>query len=409
MQAGVGAALALSGLPYVRAAKPRTVVIVGGGIAGAHTARGIKTGSPETRVILIEKRKQFVSGPAILGYLFGERDYSTVSYSYDRLKQLGVELVHDRCENIDLKKQQVITESNGNINYDYLVITTGIHLAYEDIEGLDMTDTNVGSLLDRDRTQQLRRQLEQFKGGTVLVNVPNSALVCPPAPYEYCMLLGEMIKRKKLDASIILVDAGVTPQPPPLSKNIAVELQQRTSLIEYVPVGGNISAIDHGQRIAYTSEGDEYEYDLATLVPVNTVSPLIAELGLGDGADVFIGVDPLTMRCHKDSKVFALGDVARSPLGKSGFAADVSARICVETLLGELRGKATSTDTRDLVVACYPFTDRGNAMLMEVSYHISNGANGLHMKSQKKTTGPLAENIRIRSDWESKLHGSIFG
>lgn len=413
LQTGVGVACAATAITLgltttVAAKKQRTVVILGGGVAGAKTARGIKSQVPDTRVVLIEKNSHYVSGPSIFGYLFNQREYQSLTYGYDSLKTAGVELINDTCSHIDTKSQRVKT-STGSIDYDYLVITTGTHLNYQDVEGLDLADPYQGALVDRSRIQKLRQQIENFNGGNIVVNVPSSALVCPPAPYEYALLLSEMVRRKNLDAQIILLDAGISPQPGPLSKALAEKLNQHADRIEYVMASGDVSGVDTKDKMLYTSEGDEFEYDLMTLVPKNTVAPFIAELGLGADADIFIDIDPLTMRCRELENVFAMGDVARSPLGKSAYAADVSASLCINELVRVLKHQSGQLNKKDITVACYPFTDHESAMSMEVTYHIVKDDHGIKMKTYKKTTPPSKANVDIRYSWEQKMQKAIFG
>jgi hypothetical protein len=83
--------------------------------------------------------------------------------------------------------------------------------------------------------------------------------------------------------------------------------------------------------------------------------------------DLYVGVDPLTMRSTRHANVYALGDVARVPYGKSAYAADVCAVRCAHAIAGDL-GVSRGALERAVSVACFPYVRSDGALAMHVDY-----------------------------------------
>lgn len=404
-----GASLALAGvfscLPNIAHSSPtkinarnKKIVIIGGGFSGAKVASRLLTLLPDSQITIIEQYRTFIPGPSVMGYLFSDISLASISYNYKNLQKAGVNVIHDRVVAID-PDTNIVSTSTNKVQYDTLVLATGISLAVNEINGLaDHAEQNY-CIYDRTKIAKLRDKLQNFNKGSILVSVPSSALSCPPAPYEYCLLLAEyMRKHKRKGVKIVLLDTGITPQPRPLSDVFYDRLDANSDFIEYVPAAGDINGINVASKTVSTTYGDDFNYDLLSIIPKQTVASFVDKHKLGSEGDNFTAVNLLTMQTTKYQNIYAPGDIARTPYGKSAYSADVNGEMCARAIAISYGAKITPTEPV-VEVACFPYVDYSNAMSMRVQYRVSMDKEGLHLRSYVKTTKPSAQNVQVRQNW----------
>jgi NADPH-dependent 2,4-dienoyl-CoA reductase/sulfur reductase-like enzyme len=412
-----GAALSAAPLGFVRrlAAEPargRRVVVLGGGIAGCTVAAELRRLAPDAEVAVVEPAADLFLGPASLDVAFGRRPLADAVRGYGPLAARGVRMVRGEAKAVDLGKRNVTTTA-GAFAYDALVLATGIRLAPEEIKGLAGDPAANATLYDRDGVVELAKRIGAFAGGKVVVNVPDGALKCPPAPYEFVLLMAERMKARKLKGQIVLIDAWPTPQPGPLGEALLNALSAHGDLIDYVSQG-QVQSVDTGARKVTMASGEDFNYDLLSLIPPNRASRLVVELGLADEGDVFAAVDPVTLRSIRDAHVFAAGDVARTPFGKSASAAASMAQNCAEEVARMLGVKGlaarSAAEPARVVTVCYPHVDRDRALKLRTDHAVSGA--GPALRYEPKTLADAAAkaaNVAERQAWEKSLVNGIFG
>ena len=75
------------------------VVVVGGGYAGATTAKYVKMWAPDIDVVLVEGSPRFISCPISNLVLAGNTTLQDITMGYDALRARGVRLAHDAAGN----------------------------------------------------------------------------------------------------------------------------------------------------------------------------------------------------------------------------------------------------------------------------------------------------------------------
>src|SRR5215813_4873020 len=91
----LASATALSALvaaPALAQAAPR-VVVVGGGFAGATTARALKKADPRIAVTLVEALGAFIACPFSNLVIAGLRELKSQQFGYDRIAADGIEVL----------------------------------------------------------------------------------------------------------------------------------------------------------------------------------------------------------------------------------------------------------------------------------------------------------------------------
>jgi NADPH-dependent 2,4-dienoyl-CoA reductase/sulfur reductase-like enzyme len=180
--------------------------------------------------------------------------------------------------------------------------------------------------------------------------------------------------------------------------------------IEYVPQA-RIARVDAAARKVLTADGEEFAYDLLSLIPPNRAWRLVADLGLAMEGDAFVEVDPLTQRSRKFDTLYAVGDVARNPFGKNGGAAWDTGRLAARAIVRALGAAKVPADGPARVrVACYPFVAPDRALALEIDFALVPGA-GVDPVIDTKPSGdprPSADNLAKRRAWEAEAFKSAF-
>lgn len=384
------------------------IVILGGGFAGAQVASRLKSIAPNLNVVLVDRNSDFLINPLALDHVFGKRPLSQITVGYDGLQQKGVRVVHADVMSVNADRHAIST-SQGEMPFTRLVLATGCRFSFEDIEGITEPTGDVLSLYDRARLDELRRRIADLNDETIVVGIPDSRLVCPPAPYEFVLLLAETIRRKGLKARIIVLDGNIGPQPEAVGELLKAELSSYGGIVEYVHSIGAIESVDPDAKTVKTKFGDEHEYAWLVLFPRASVAPFVRDLNLIElpGA-IFAHVDPLTMRTAKHPDIFAVGDVAQIPYGKSAYSAVVSGELCARTIASDI-GIAAAPESRLVRVACFPHTNEHESLSLKVEYDVQPSESGFRIKSGAQVKAATAEHLRERNGWLEGVVSSAFG
>lgn len=394
------------GQTVAAAKRPKRVLILGGGFAGCMVARTLRKLAPEIEVILIEESPAFISAPSALDYVFGFASWAEITRRYDLLASQGIRLVRAAVQGIETQRQVVQTTA-GTLEYLFLVIATGIRLASEEIAGLAQNLKANAGLYDRSRLKELRHRVETFQGGTVVLSVPQPPLQCPPAPYEFALLFAEKIRRQKLKGKILLLDASTNPQPPPLSSALEAALRQNQDIVEYVP-SVRVAALEERAKKVLTTDGEEFAYDLLSLIPPHRAALFIQGAGLSVPGDPFVDVDPFTFRSTKFETIYALGDAARTPYSRTASSASLSAEICAHEIARALGIKVRPPSSFQSV--CYPYVSWKEALRLRLDYRREEEGEGPKLESRVTAdTQPSRSHVEERRKWERGILRQIFG
>ena len=164
------------------------VVVVGGGYGGATAAKYVRMLSNyKIDVVLIEPNTSFVSCPISNLVIGGSRTMADITTPYTALSSKhGVTLVKDSVDRLDASKKTVTLAGGATIGYDKLILSPGVDMMWNSIEGLQAASAG-GQILQAwkagPETLALRKQLEAMPdGGTYAIAIPLAPYRCPPGP-----------------------------------------------------------------------------------------------------------------------------------------------------------------------------------------------------------------------------------
>lgn len=331
--AGAASIAALAANPLAAAARGK-VVVVGGGFGGATCARYLRRAAPELEVTLIEPSEAFVTCPFSNTVIAGLNGMESITHRFDALRLSGVAMIRDRVAAIDPDARTVRLAGGAAVAYDRLVLSPGIDIKWQAIEGYDETTAEImpHAWKAGPQTLLLRRQLEAMAdGGVVVMTIPANPFRCPPGPYERASLIAHYLKTRKPRSKIILLDAKDS-----FSKqSLFIEgwKQLYGDLIEWVPfsANGNLIRVDPRNMTVY-SEFGEQRADVANIIPPQRAAAVVDSAGLTKGGDWCV-VNASTFESTVVPGIHVLGDaIIAGAMPKSGFAAGSQGKVCAHAI-----------------------------------------------------------------------------
>lgn len=339
-----GVSTATLALPtYLRAqGKPR-VVVIGGGAGGATAARYIaKDSDGAIDVTLIENSDMFTTCFFSNLYVGGYRTFESITHSYDGLQSnYGITKVTGMATGVDRENKIVMMADGASIPYDRLVVSPGIDLIWDSVEGYSEEAAEIAPHAWKagPQTQLLKAKLDAIENGQqILMVAPPNPYRCPPGPYERASMMAHVLKSKGLtDAKVIILD----PKPKFSKQGVFQEGWEKhyPGMIEwYGPdVHGGIGAVDVAAGTVET-DFDTFKGALLNVIPAQKAGAIAISAGLTNDSG-FCAIHPESMRSVVDDAVFVIGDACiAGDMPKSGFSANSQAKVAAMTIRSDLTG-----------------------------------------------------------------------
>lgn len=336
------------------------VVVVGGGYGGATAAKYIRMLSDNTLdVVLIEPSRSFVSCPMSNLVVGGVRQMASITSSYDGLRSNhGVTVVHDMVSSIDATKKTVRLAGGAEIRYDKLVLSPGIELMFDEVQGLKQANTD-GQILQAWKagaeTQALFKQVEAMRdGGVFAITIPEAPYRCPPGPYERASMVASYLKKNKPKSKVLILDANqdVTSKGP-LFKKAWAELYG--GMVEYRGQH-KASAVDAKTMTVKFEIQDDVKADVLNVLPAMRAGALAVQTGLANANARWCHVNYQTFESTAAKDIHVIGDsIQIAPLmPKSGHMANSHGKVAAAAIVAELKG--LEIDPRPMLTnTCYSF------------------------------------------------------
>ncbi len=393
---GLGAAGLLAaglGLP-ARAARTATkarIVIIGAGAAGTAMANRLVERLDGATITLVDARAEHLYQPGLSLVAAGLKPASyTVSKTTDWLPK-GLTLVAERAAAIDPIAKSVTTDAGTRLDYDFLIVATGLVLDHDAIPGfsLDMVGTNgIGALYagpeHAAKTWEAARKFTE-EGGVAVMSRPTTEMKCAGAPLKHAFLVEDIASRT--------VGAGkyeihyTAPQGalfgvPIVAEKVRMLFGERGIKTH---LSHKLLSIEPGQKRATFEKTEvdaatkaevkstvEMPYDYLHVIPPQRAPDVVRQSGLS-WADKWtdqgwVEVDQKTLRHLRYPEVFALGDVAGVPKGKTAASVKWMVPVVEDHLIAAIEGRE-GTETYDGYTSCPLITRVGRAMLIEFDYN----------------------------------------
>jgi sulfide dehydrogenase [flavocytochrome c] flavoprotein subunit len=365
------AALGLLGLVgCATTAIPRRakVVVIGGGYGGATAAKYVRMFSDyKIDVVLIEPEDAFVSCPISNLVLSGAKQITDITVPYSALsRRHGITVVKDRASAIDAERKTVTLAGGAAIGYDKLVVSPGVELMMDRIEGLQAAHTS-GQILQAwkagTETVAMRRQLEAMPdGGVFAIAIPEAPYRCPPGPYERASVVAAYFKAFKPRSKVLILDAN----PDVTSKGALfkkVWAEQYKGMVEYRSQHKTV-AVDAKAGVIKFEIQEDVKAQVLNVLPPMRAGSIAVQAGLNNqGNNRWCGVNFLNFESLVAKDVHVLGDsIQIAPvMPKSGHMANSHGKVAAAAIVAELAGWEVNPAPM-LTNTCYSFVDNKNVV-----------------------------------------------
>lgn len=364
------------------------IVIIGGGAAGISMAARLKSWLDKPDITLIDPSDRQFYQPGFTLIASGVYQPDDVWRKQEDCIPNDIKWIKDSVAAVDPVWNQVTTKNNGKIAYDFLVLTPGIQINWEKVEGITQATLGQGnahSIYDFEGAQKTWKAIQEFSktGGRGIYTDTYTKHKCGGAPKKICLLTEHYTRkqgtRETIDLNFYTASKELYDVPfftPRLleiykERNIPINLNVRVKGVDTAAKQVHFEKIETvGDQKVYTPFVEDY--DFLHFTPPMSAPDFVREAGLGwtEGklaADAWVMVDKETLVHKTYPNIVSLGDVAGIPTSKTSAAIRKQVPIAAKNLISLMEGKEPA-EKYDGYAACPIVTDYGHVLLCEFNY-----------------------------------------
>lgn len=404
------------------------IVIIGAGAAGTALVNRLVQRLAGAQITIVDARAEHLYQPGLSLVAAGLKPASyTLSKTTDWLPE-GITLVAENAAAIDPVAKTVATTGGQNLAYDFLIVAPGLVLDHDAIAGfsLDMVGQNgIGALYAGPqyaaKTWEAAGKFTE-EGGIGLFTRPATEMKCAGAPLKHTFLIDDIASRGgaagKYEIHYAAPQAATFSVPIVAEKvrmlfgerGIASHMQHRLVSIEPGQKRATFEKTEKDATGAEVKSTVELPYDYLHVIPPQRAPEVIRQSGLS-WADKWtdqgwVEVDQKTLRHLRYPEIFALGDVAGVPKGKTAASVKWMVPVVEDHLIAAIEGRE-GTETYDGYTSCPLITRVGRAMLVEFDYHnnLVPSFPGLIAPLEELWISWLMKEVALKATYNAMLRG----
>jgi sulfide:quinone oxidoreductase len=350
----------------------KKLLILGAGTAGTMMANRLrkKLSANEWSTDIVDQYPKHYYQPGFLFMPFGIYSEKDVIKPKRKFIPSDVRYIEAKIDRIDPEKNRVVFESGEHIDYDVLIIATGVKTAPDQTEGMlgDDWRERVFDFYTFEGASTLRHALRSWNGGKLVVHISEMPIKCPVAPLEFAFLadwwLTQRGLRKKSEIVYVTPLDGAFTKP--IASRVLAHLLEKKRI--NVVTDFNIARVDNEQHKIVSWDEKEVTYDLLVTVPTNMGDAAIERSGLGDELN-FVATDRRTLQSKQHQNIFVLGDATDLPSSKAGSVAHFQSEGLSENILHYIKGEPLEPQF-DGHANCFIESGYGKAFLLDFNYDV---------------------------------------
>jgi sulfide:quinone oxidoreductase len=361
------------------------VVVLGGGVGGTLTANLIARklrrliARGEAKVTVVDATGQHAYQPGYMYIAMGTERAERLQRPEKSLLDANVDLVVDTIERIDPASSLVELASGEKMHFDHLVIATGSRILPGAIENFE---TEAYHFYTAEASARLRKALDAFSGGKIVIGIAGIPYKCPPAPLEVAFLIEAELRARGLREKTQLTFLS------PINRAFTIESvsEMVTPIFEEKGIDlqllAGVDSIDAERKVVITDAMEEYPYDLLICVPPHKGAQVVIDSGLAPKSG-WLPTDRHTLQVKhlvpsntpdaeipRYPNIYALGDTTDLPLSKAGSTAHFEAPIVAERVSARVMGREPKGKEASYTgkVMCFFEVGDGKGTLLQFDY-----------------------------------------
>lgn len=176
------------------------IVILGAGIGGMPAAYELRNElGTKHKITVVNATEEFQFVPSNPWVAVGWSTRGKITFPIrPYLEKKGIEFIAQRVANINAKGNFIAFESGGILNYDYLIITTGPKLAFDEVPGSGPLNGYTHSICTVDHAEKTWNAYQEFLNnpGPVVIGAMQGASCFGPA-YEFAFIVNRDLRKRK--------------------------------------------------------------------------------------------------------------------------------------------------------------------------------------------------------------------
>lgn len=395
------------------------IVIIGAGAAGTALANRLVRRLDGAKITIIDPRPNHLYQPGLTLVATGLKPADYVVSDTSAWLPDGITHLTEKVAAVDAETKTLSTETGETIAYDWLVVAPGLMLDHDAIDGfsLDVVGENgIGALYAGPdyaaRTWQAASRFTE-EGGTGIFTRPATEMKCAGAPLKHTFLIDDIARRAGNAGKMNMVYAA--PQSSLFGVPIVAEKVRMLFEDRGVDTMMNhtLTAIDaSAKRATFTTDTgtEEVEYDYIHVIPPQRAPEFVVQSGLAwtdKWADQgWVECDMQTLRHLRYPEIFALGDVAGVPKGKTAASVKWQVPVVEDHLVAAIQ-RREGTETYDGYTSCPLITRIGRAMLVEFDYHnnLTPSFPGIIAPLEELWISWLMKEVALKATYNAMLRG----
>jgi sulfide:quinone oxidoreductase len=176
------------------------IVIIGAGIGGMPAAYELRAALDKSHAItVVNASEDFQFVPSNPWLAVGWRERETITFPIrPYLEKKGIDFIAQRVQRIDADGNALELADGRRVTYDYLVITTGPKLAFDEVPGAG-PEQHTQSICTVDHAQAAHTEYERFlrEPGPAIIGAMAGASCFGPA-YEFAFIFSKDLQKRRL-------------------------------------------------------------------------------------------------------------------------------------------------------------------------------------------------------------------
>lgn len=362
------------------------IVILGAGTGGMPAAYEMKAAvGNKHEVTVVNEKEDFQFVPSNPWVAVGWRQRKDISIPIGiYLKKKKINFIHQRVDKIDASNSKLELANGEMVDYDYLVITTGPRLAFEEVEGSG-PEGFTESICVTDHAEKAWASYQKLldKPGPIVIGAMPFASCFGPA-YEFAFIVDADLRKRKIRDKFPMTYVTSEPYIGHLglggvgdSKSM-LESELRNHHIKWV-TNAKTTKVEAGKLFAdeldangETIKQHEIDFDFAMMLPAFKGVDAVAAVPDLCNPRGFVMVDKL----HRNptyKNIFSAGvciaippvEVTPVPTGtpKTGYMIESMVTSIVHNIADELNGKVPTTTATWNAICLADMGDTGAAFV----------------------------------------------
>ncbi len=396
------------------------IAILGAGAGGIAIANRLVERLDGARITLVDGKTEHWYQPGLTLIAAGLRpgDYAR-SQNASWLPR-GVDWVQEYATEIDPEAQVVRTTGGQRLEYDYLIVSTGLVLDWDAVEGFDLDrvgpETGTGAhYAGPDAAVKTWAAMDAFtdRGGHALFSRPATEMKCAGAPIKYCFLTDDYLRRKGTrDGSHITYAAhsGILFGVPVINEKVVLIMRRQEVEVCHHHVLQSVD-MDRKRATFRTQDGTtDIDYDFFNVIPPQRAPQVVRDSGLSWEErwtdQGWIEVDMHTLRHARYPNVFGIGDINGVPKGKTAASVKFHLPVVEDHLVAQIQGRE-GTLSYNGYTSCPLITRVGRAMLIEFDYqdNLVPSFPGIVAPLEELWISWLMKEVALKATYNAMLRG----